>query len=227
MLVLVAACSDDGVAQDGSESGASETGAASEEGDATATGGADACAPIVVGVDDDCFGIGSAQSYIDMGAAANVATLEWVATMTPDVEHTPATGTTMLTVALVYDGGEVLCHPQCDPCPPGEKCPGAIISPSLEIDLTVELSTEDGALAENSPTILFGGPDFVTNFQVTMPASDVQGTLALDSPTGVWPELSMDLRNSYADGAMTGYASVLASDGPMSTAVSLARWPPQ
>lgn len=231
-LLLVAACADPS-SEAGDGDGSGESTAADTE-QATASDGetgsdTENCGMhVLASYDDDCQGLGSVRDLFDVAAGERTSTLAWSTFASEEITHTPNTGSTGVTVLLGENGGEAICHHYCDPCP-GLPC-GAAGSPArIDVDATLEITSEDGALAETvDVTASFDGSISSVAYAGSIAPADLQGTLEVQLVDGAFSELSINVAGVIDAGVSTGALSGIATQGdPMGPAVTapIATWP--
>jgi hypothetical protein len=198
------ACTGSRANQDGDGSGGSgNSTASSSSGGHGGSGNSDNCTTdVLASASEDCDGLGSAQVLLDLGAAEQNGVMTWASNSGTELTHQPSSGTTDVTLKLSYDGGEVRCIHQCDPCP-DTGCGAPVQGPSIEVDAVLEITTADGALAESVPGVVSGFSANEAGFAAEVLPGDVQGTLTVTT-SGNFENPSLGFNAAFSVGSATG-----------------------
>jgi hypothetical protein len=183
---------------------------------------------VLASLDDDCEGIGTARDLLDQGAAERTAQLEWSSYASEEISHTPASGTTSVTVRLRHEGGEAVCHHFCDPCP-GQPCGAASQPARIDVDAILELATEDGSLSE-SVDVVASTDGFSTQvaYAGSLAPENLVGTLDVQLHAADFQDLAISVSGVFTPDATSGSLAAIATHsdptGPGIT-TPVATWP--
>ncbi|MCA9683733.1 MAG: hypothetical protein KC457_16150 [Myxococcales bacterium] len=146
-----------------------------------------------------------------------------------DVDFGPETGEGTLTVKITHGGGEIRfvdSEPEDDGFGDGfyGDCPDR-----LEIDVTAEISTSGGALAESVPVTLRATTTLLSNFHASLALDEIAGSFVAETQTPdatLGPaELSVDISSFGLRGSLSGMIEIDMGDVVGAGFISYASFP--
>jgi len=139
---------------------------------------------------DVCEGVLSGQQVLDATRPSYAATL----TYSDD-------STTGLGVDVTYDGGAIVCHPAIL-APPGSAAPD--LPAHVEVEVTVGLTSDDGAFDESFTTLLDAFSPAAATFSERILEEDLTGTFdpELSDHTNVGVTFDATFMGASASGSL-------------------------
>lgn len=165
-IASLAACGDSRTRPGTTDAGSDRTDAARADAATIAdAGGSDAG-------DTDPYELGSLDETCE-GVVTGRQVLAIEETYTATFEYIDGTPSTDLFLAFEYADGTILCHPAI-PAPPGSGAPDR--PAYLEVEVAAEISTADGAFADNVTATLTGYGPGTTELSARLDVATLAGT---------------------------------------------------